>query len=693
MREEIKYIEALLSYKDYNRAWKKMRSLAQQLVAEGHNDELISLIRNYMFFLNKSGDPNQTSLFCNRLMKLCLDYNLDVADYVEQCRVLNIELEWHSEQYRQVVQELQSLSPDEALHVILAIFENLNQNVLGAVPNDLERIFYTFFAHRMETDYESGISALNSVLKLWVEGVRSGAFHGKFKELPYVPVTYQALREKLVPIIRSLNYLHWVCKEISLNPMKMSIDEQGVVFTYTDKTAYIRYKLPLIRDTVRMQNARRTLPKIAKKRFGWSIDDIDYDKIIRLKPTGDDFRLEITPDYFFEAFKRSIEDAYQSHLLILRDMYIENLHEINVRGFAAIELLLFYYCLKTVALLYFEATKHFINTHKKEARAPYLIVSRKDIGDHFIFLLSKVLKRTVNQEEIDKMIDIFAFGSDGLYDLYYKPIIVRGGYVAIVPSLFLMNNFHRTFLFHLNRLGANLSERGDTFEVVTREHFKNNNFKVHPNQLKYSYEYNGVRINGDIDLIAIKGEYLFLGQLKNRFEPLEPRDYEAVDTKIRKAAYQAEQAVLYVQRNPDDFCNKIGITRQELDSLKIQPFVLISCFYGSGQIMQEAIPIIDTSALEKFFEGSIKVHPGDGEPYIKEIRTPGDVLPDEFVQFLYKPYFLREDIYGLQLTFRHVYPIRDRNFVLKPESDWNDVLPFSFIAEAITYFEEKNLLP
>ncbi|WP_045523676.1 hypothetical protein [Neobacillus niacini] len=145
----------------------------------------------------------------------------------------------------------------------------------------------------------------------------------------------------------------------------------------------------------------------------------------------------------------------------------------------------------------------------------------------------------------------------------------------------------------------------------------------------------------------MKGNYLFLGQLKNRLEPLEPQDYWGADKKINIGVKQAEQAELFIRRNPEEFCDRFNIKMEELESLNFRPFVLVSCFYGSGKIIPD-IPVTDASALFRFFDdGELKVHPGDGEPYTRKIRTAGDVLPAELEHFLFNPYFLEPDVYGI----------------------------------------------
>lgn len=120
--------------------------------------------------------------------------------------------------------------------------------------------------------------------------------------------------------------------------------------------------------------------------------------------------------------------------------------------------------------------------------------------------------------------------------------------------------------------------------------------------------------------------------------------------------------------------------------------MLVSCFYGSGQIIQN-IPVTDASAIFRFFDdGELIIHPGDGKPYTRRIRTPGDVIPAELENFLYNPYFLEPDVYGIQMARWHAYTIRERKFILGPQDDWMETFSSSLLAEAVDHFNKMGLL-
>ncbi|MDD9265044.1 hypothetical protein [Bacillus toyonensis] len=687
-------IEKLLESKRYNEALKFTKSKIETLIKEGREKEIISAIRTKKLLLNMSGDLNRTFLFCDKLIKFCLELNLDIKVYAEQCQLLNHELDWSGERYKLLSNDLHSLDPFSALHVILNVFENINHEILGAEPNKIERLYYTHYVYGMESEFESSVNALNKILKLWINGYQSGLFKGKFKGDFSLEKPILELQKQLSPIVRSTNFLEWICKQVTLYQVTLEEAESLVTFTIQDKEEYYRYKLPYIRDTHHMHSFFLNSLHV-KGEFDQKINDIDYSRIVKIKESGDDFRLEFTSDILLNELIQSMKVAYQNNLLMIQDTYITNMNELKItnKSITVFEAFIFYHCLRAFALIYFDATKYFINHKKKKPRAPFLVLKYNDIYNHFIPILTKTFGRRLKKEEVNELISLFTFGTNNIYDLYYKPLIVFDDVIIINPSIYLMNNFAKTFLNHMKTLGVNLAERGNNFEVVVRKLFTNQGFIVYQKQYPFSYKHQNEIINGDIDLIARKGDYIYVAQLKNRLEPLEPQDYRGANKKINEGVKQSHNTLLYIERNVDEFCEKLGIKREDFNNLKIQPFVLVSCFYGSGQIIEE-IPVIDMSALVRFLdEGQIRAYPPDGqEPFVQDLRTAGDVIPEEFNEFIKNPYFLKNNIYGTQLATQHAFHIRGRKFILRPNEDWQEQLTQNFITKAISYFTQKGII-
>ena len=688
MSEEIGILNSHLKNQEYNLATKVFKKMINASTELKNQESIIEVIKREMLFLNLSGDSNKTRLFCEKIMRFCeiTLANPDLDIYISQCRILNEELDFYGNQSNNLIRKLYALDASTALHLILSVFENYNQNILNENLNEMEQYHYFLYVYGKETTYESNISALNRLLELWLKGVRRNYFKGKYKDLTNLKRINREFENEIETTSKSLNYLEWLCKQISIHNVSMDSSNEEVIFTVKSYNEYRKFKLPSIRDTARMQSTLITSKKNQLSNF--SDRKIDYEKVLKVKKDENDFKLEIDNESFSVALERSVKSAYESHLLIFEEVYINKMEEIVIRDKStnALELFMFYYCLNSLAIIYFEATQYFITINQIIPKAPYLAINKVQLYELFRPILSRSFKRKVTVKEFDELIEVFNFGQNDINDLYYKPLLVEGERVIIIPSIFLMNNFTKTFPHHLNQLKVNLSDRGEIFEEVIQSLFTKHNFKVHKGKYPYSYLFENVIENGDIDLIAQKGEYLFLGQLKNRIEPMEPRDYRGADKKIKQAVKQVRASKSYIERNSDEFCKRFHITPEELEGLVIVPFVLLSCYYGSGQIL-EGIPVIDDSALFKFLEdGEIKATIGEDKHFSRALRTSGDVIPEEFIDFLNKPYFLESNIYGIQMATKHASFIRNKGFYFNTDNAWDNIYSQSFFAEATNHF-------
>jgi hypothetical protein len=687
IQDNLDNIQNLLEIKDYRVAWKQLKTFMNELAGTSEEEELKKAIRRYKFMLNLSRDENQTHLFCDQLMRKWEEDSWGYTDYIKQCRLLNQYLGEISNDLKLVIREMHKMHPLTAQHIIISVFEHFHQELVHTPPDDTERLLYFSFTYSLEANFETSISALNAVLKEWQVDVRNDRFKGNEIEVYHIEEDGIAeFSQKLIPIIRSIHFLEWIADEISEHTIRMEVSDTEICFFYTDFHEFRRYKLPTYRVQARKQNIQRTLPQFAAKRFNWKRREVNYERII--KEVGKNhFRLNIHDDEFFEAFKHAMEISYQTFLAIRDDTYIMNLDKLKCRGFNAFVLLIFYYCLMAMAIIYFEATHHYKKTRKKLPLAPYLRISNRDMGKLFIPILSKVTKQDLSQADIDKLLAFYNFGSDMLDDLHFKPVVTYKEHVVLVPSLFMMNNFATIFPHLLNKLKVNLDERGDTYEIVMRDRFKQNAFTVSKDQYPFNYVYEGNTHKGDIDIIARLGNYLFLGQCKNKLEPLDSKNQINVDRTIRKAIKQVKNTVMYIERNQQEFAKHLGISTEELATLNIQPFVLINSFYGSGQIIDN-IPVIDTSAIDKYFDGEIRIHRGD-DVLARRIRPEGAVQPQDFKDHLYSPYFLNPEVYSFSLISRHVEYIGDKKVVIGPERDSENFPNQSFITDAIAHFQEK----
>ncbi|MEI7028311.1 hypothetical protein [Paenibacillus sp. y28] len=277
--------------------------------------------------------------------------------------------------------------------------------------------------------------------------------------------------------------------------------------------------------------------------------------------------------------------------------------------------------------LTFNATKLFITKNNLLPQAPVLLIKIEQLYEIFFDLFSSGIESGLNREVFESWISFYSFGSDKIFDLYYKPLIRMDDNIFIIPSIFLCNNIYRTFIKHLRMLKVNLSEKGEVFEKQSRRLFSENGLIVHSNNYPFQYHCPNDRseIKGDIDIIAIKDKHIFVGEAKNHLDPLELDDYRAGNKVVKKGVSQIKKILRYIEDNKIEFSQKISI--ENLEEYTIVPFVLLSSYYGSGQIV-EGIPVIDYSALDKYLsDGTLRAY--SGMEVIAEVRLRGDDFTSE----------------------------------------------------------------
>ena len=147
---------------------------------------------------------------------------------------------------------------------------------------------------------------------------------------------------------------------------------------------------------------------------------------------------------------------------------------------------------------------------------------------------------------------------------------------------------------------------------------------------------------GDIDILAIKGKYIFCAQLKNKSMPLEKREYVNYDRKLNKVLKQLKYVEEYFEQNPQKVLEFYEI--EDLSKYKIIKFYVSNSFYRSGECI-ENIYITDMSALNVLFDyGKITIRDGEKD-IIKYLRKNDKVSPEELVDFLKNPYFIWKGVY------------------------------------------------
>lgn len=655
------------------------------------------LVKN-MLFLNLTGNKNKKQLFCNRIMTFALEKLPELKNYTKQCKVLNEEFDKQGEVFENFVKNLYEYSSFEALHILLGVFENTNQLILLNQPEkETEKTFFNIFSYNREAIYESNVQSFNQLLKIWKKEKDNNRFKKHPHNISNLNEQYTEKIQTLYPALQNLNFLRWTANQVTLHTVDMEINSDSVKFVIKNKEEFIKFQLPIIRLSTHLQSFAFEFFE-QHPDFFENEATIDYENIIIPKSNSNDYSLKYGIETIKKAFSQAIPNILSGYTLISQDMHIKDMSGIFIKQIEIEKIYFFYHAIRIYAEIYFYSNRYYTKKYETLPRAPYMGANLDDFKEKIKFIMDIILqffkKNELQSNELETLIKILTYGNEDIFDLYYKPLIVEENTVYMIPSIFLMNNISRNFIHHMNDLGAHFTEKGDEFEEDIRTLFSDNGFEVYFDKYEYSYVDGDEKIDGDIDLIAQKGNFLYIGEAKNKIEPIEPEHYRGVDKSIKQGTKQALKSKKYVEKNLKEFSEKIGIDENKIKSSTIVPFVILSCFYGSGD-SNNKIPIIDSSALDRFMSiGKIKAHTfNDQEVYEKNIRTQGDIIPEQFNEFLENPYFLDPYVYGPQYGGQHFAKIDERMFIVEPSKDWRKDLNDSFLDDALNHFQENEQIP
>lgn len=633
-----KYIEQLLHSKKYLKA---LDVLKEYYLAKIENEsfkqvELANEIKGKRILINTTQDVKISKLFINPM----IDYLISLPkmdflnNYFYQCKYVNSEFEKLNSNLKIVLNKLKSGNHILALFKILSTFENKNHKILDVKKINPYKI-YSQLGFDNDSLYESNIEALNLLIKDWYIMRKEGLFKEKwYKEKEVLNLKALSLNEEVMQNIHSLKFLYWLIDEINYHEMTIEQEELHIYFIYENIDEYIKVRLPGIRETYLMRKLNYGLiNQHAKSK------DINYEEIMKLKGNGEHFSLEFSIEIIYENMIKSIDVGKVEYAKLLNILFIHNYSELKYKNVNIEEVFMFYFCLRNMADIYYGATEYFIDKHNKSPKAPFLFVSIESLHYQLSNMLSKLFNRQIKINDIEDWVNFFTFGEDGIFDLYYKPLVRIGNHVALIPSIFLMNNVYKTFARHLQFLGVDLSDKGDKFEEIVKYLFKNSGFKVYQEKYKFNYiQLDNINISGDIDLIAILDSYLFIGEVKNHLDPLDIKDYRSGDKVINKASKQIQKILKYIEDKDEEFASRIGISLGELELLKIVPFIVLSGYYRSGENI-DGIPITDYSSLDKFINDGELIIALDkeitGKVVIRENALSGEI----FMNHLTSPYF------------------------------------------------------
>lgn len=631
----------LLEKKKYQLAYNKFKEYLEQVIQNEHfsKNTFIRELKGKQILINMTSDKKIGKLFCRPIIDLLLEKNIEgLNNYLLQCMYINDQFEILNSDLDNLLEELKDSNQSVALHKILGSFETLNHEILEE-KNANPLNFHQYLVKQKETLYENGMEGLNIILKKWCSMSSKEEFKKKkTREKDIINLKPLALNQDTWLKIVGLKFLYWLIDETSINNMEIKKEKESIEFKYVDTNEYIRYRLPVLRES--SLNGKFTI----NLSYGSpDLNEIDFDKVMALKYEGEHFILKLELIDTYKHLLNSINVGRIESIKIAKFLRIKNLSEIDYKDINIQEAFMFYFCIRNMAEIYYNATEYYISKYKKYPKAPFLTVRMESLYYQYNRPLSKVFKRDLTMKDFEKWVEFFTFGSNNIFDLYYKPLIRDKGSIVIIPSLFLMNNVYMTFIKHLQYLKIDMSSKGTIFEQENRKLLSRANLKV--NNEDYTFNYysakNKATVKGDIDLLAWDENYLFVAEVKNHLDPVEPEDYRGTNKVLKKAHSQLKKILMYIDECPKEFCEVVGMSEEKLKSLEIVPFIIISGYFRSGE-KYEDIQVVDFNSLEKFIDdGYLSIKAIDKD--LVKVSLRDEINSEEIKNYLDIPYY-----YGLE---------------------------------------------
>lgn len=629
-----KYLKALEEYKVY------VNSIVES--ACFNESRFSEELKGKKILINTSGNFKVGRIFCEPLIQwLKGKKQIKLDNYFLQCQFLNKHLEILHKEVEVILVNLQDSNAEMALFKIISSFENIIHEILD--DEFEEKNQFNLFEHLInekENIYESLVESLNIILKRWIEINQEGKFNKKAtKEKDFYKLKPNEINSTQIEKILNFKWLYWLIDEVTINNLEMNYEKDYVAFKNLDLERFIRNRLFILREDALNKKITIDLMKNRKTE-----KEIDFNEILELKRDNKHFALKLGDVEILERMAQSIEIGRTENIKISYILKINNLAELSYKDVNLQEAFIFYYCLRNFADIYYNATKLFIKNYNTKPIAPFLSISIEIIYNQFKRVLSKVFKRNLTLEDFNSWLTFYNFGEDNIYDLFYKPIIKVQDKIIILPSIFLRNNFYKTYAKHLQLLKVDLSEKGKVFEKSCRQLFKDANMKVYESDFLFNYrsEKENKTIQGDIDVIAIMEDHIYISEVKNCLDPVEIGDYRGYIKVLKKANEQIEKILEYINKNPEEFYHRIGFEIIDgIPKMKIVPLIIMSGFYKSGENIN-GTPILDYNSLDKFINDANLKLQSQNKIYIDIPIRSKELKVEEFNKHISEPYY-----YGL----------------------------------------------
>ncbi len=582
-----------------------------------------------------------------------------LKDHIESCRIINQEYIILKEKIDKNIKKLYKFPYSSVKIVMISKLEKYIHELMRQSREEESNSTDAFEIYNIKYNsvvmYQAVVEGLNWILQeiskkesLFDNDIKTKE---KFHENLNKCFTKTLEPKEWVKLINNLKSLNLIIDEIKTEEIKVNNENNRILFKYKNIFDYKKKRIGNLR-TYNFQQMQHHDFMQKELNDTIDIDEINIDDILEPKNDSENFKLKV--DFESKEFLYVLQECGKEFSYQIEQMYKNNLidpesveqkikkrkTELTATYDDAIK---FYFSIKSIAVLYYVAVKYYFEKNDKIPQIPFLGIKKDGLYNLTRPIFLVMSKNNLEKKKFNELVNLFAFGSDDVFDLYYKPLIFDNDqHIKIVPSLFENNNFSRTFLNHMNLINASF-KKGWIFEEYIKKGFQKNGFKVYDKKspgLNFELDSNK---KGDIDILMQNGKYIFYGQFKNRAQPLERKDYKSFDRKInKKAIKQLKYGKEFLKSNPDYIVDFFEV--DDINNYKLIPFIVTNSFYGSGE-KREGISIIDKSALEIFFRGYIAIHDENEVIFKKSLLDKDKSLGQNFNHFLEVPYFLDEKLY------------------------------------------------
>jgi len=231
-------------------------------------------------------------------------------------------------------------------------------------------------------------------------------------------------------------------------------------------------------------------------------------------------------------------------------------------------------------------------------------------------------------EQSEALVEFFIFRGKLDQELWAQPLLPTSK-EGVVPLFATTRspNLRRLVDVWLKQLGVDLGARGPAFEAHLRESIRRD-IALSPILRNSAICLDkGVKFTPsnereeEIDVVALVGDVVMIGEAKCFLEPAEPKQIAMHRVKVIDAVEQVKRKAAAVNRNKSEFRRRVSQLGLELpEKFSVLPVVIMNSAMHCG-IAVDSVPIVDEYILGVFFRGEfVEVAVSDANGSIRPVR-------------------------------------------------------------------------